>query len=111
MSIKEVTVKVRVCDKCGKEIKGKLKTWVCPGCGKEFCYSCWTKANKPVEKRPRKKKESPVVEKSSIVLRGITWEGNTRQQAVAGFMSQIENGDAVTPEEQAQIDEFLEGGK
>jgi ribosome-binding protein aMBF1 (putative translation factor) len=114
MSVKDKVIKVRYCDKCQKEITGKLKTVVCPGCGDEFCYSCIKAANKPkVEKakRGRPKKENQTQEKTSITLQGITWEGKTRQETVAGFYAQNGPDVVVTPEEQRQIEEYLAGGK
>jgi hypothetical protein len=130
MSVKDKVIKVRYCDKCQKEITGKLKTMVCPGCGDEFCYDCIRKTNKPkVEKPKRGRKErsdkgtrvglpetiakpqglidTPTEEKTSITLRGVTWEGKTRQEAVDGFYK--EKDSATTPEEQGMIEEYLAG--
>ena len=120
MSVKEVTVKVRVCDnpKCNKEIKGKLKTWVCPGCGEEFCYSCWTKANKPVEKakKPRKKKEAAAIvgDGGILIFREKVYSGQPTRQALVDAMRRSlekENAPTFTDEEQVYIEDYLAGGK
>ena len=56
MSIK--TIEIHICDKCEKEIKGRLTTKKCPCCGKEFCLECYEKAN-PGEK-PTRERRKPI---------------------------------------------------
>ena len=52
MSIKKI--EMTVCDKCGKEIKGRLIVHVCPCCGKECCIKCQTAED--ARHKPREKK-------------------------------------------------------
>lgn len=58
MSTKTITI--RVCDCCGKEIKGRLTADTCPCCKQEFCRECFEKANpKPQKEAPATEEERP----------------------------------------------------
>ena len=63
MSVRKV--EIRFCDKCSKELVGRLTYRICPCCGKEICLSCIDKANS--KHKPRKKVEqvSPPVEEGT----------------------------------------------
>jgi ribosome-binding protein aMBF1 (putative translation factor) len=108
MSIKEI----RYCDSCGKEIVGRLIAIPCPCCKKDICMECLDKAKesgspKPVRK-PKEIEQAP--ERYSLVLRGVAWEGPTRQGVVDAFRTQIgeqAQDSLITTEEQAEIDAFL----
>ncbi len=49
MSIKIITSNIRVCDNCGKEIKGRLVAHTCPCCGAEICNGCQQEKDKKVK--------------------------------------------------------------
>ena len=57
MSIKQILV----CDKCGKELKGRLTSRKCPCCGADICLECMEAANK---------KEEPEKPKRKLILSG-----------------------------------------
>jgi hypothetical protein len=102
MSIKTI----HVCDSCNKELKGRLTFKVCPCCNNEICLECWGKSGTPREvKKPDKVTDTPG--KCSISLRGIFWDGDTRQHAVDGFVAQV--GAPISQEEADEIAVFLEG--
>ncbi len=57
------TVILTICDKCEKEITGRLTYKTCPCCGKDVCLACINKEDakhKPREKK--QKKERPLLE-------------------------------------------------
>ena len=52
---------VRFCDKCNKEILGRLTIHTCPVCNADICVSCQEKENarhQPREKKPKAKAEA-----------------------------------------------------
>ena len=53
MSVKTITIVQ--CDKCGKEIKGRLIVKVCPCCKADICLECWSAE----DAKTAKKKEAP----------------------------------------------------
>ena len=49
------------CDKCGKEIIGRLTLHTCPCCSKDICVSCQLKEDNKHKPRERKPKVEPIV--------------------------------------------------
>ncbi len=54
------TIEIRVCDKCNKELVGRLTYRVCPCCDAEVCLACIEKANSKQKPKERKTKEKPI---------------------------------------------------
>lgn len=55
MAIKKI--EVRVCDKCQRELVGRLTYRVCPCCNAEVCLECLEKANKKLMHREKKQEQ------------------------------------------------------
>ncbi len=53
------TIEIRVCDKCNKNLVGRLTYRKCPCCGGEVCLACIDKANAKEKPKEKKLKEKP----------------------------------------------------
>lgn len=112
---RETVIVVR-CDKCHKLITGRLTVKKCPCCQADICLACFgktegkgSKPSKPEPQAPEQQAPEQQPEQFSIRLRGVSWGGPSRQQAVAGFEGQaVTEEHPITPEERGQIDAFLE---
>lgn len=76
MSTKTITI--RICDSCGKEIKGRLIVHTCPCCGKDICVACQeaqdAKDKTPDAPKKLKKKEfvPPVSESDTETTENVS---------------------------------------
>jgi len=64
------TIEIRYCDKCEKEIVGRLTLHTCPVCGKDICVECQEKEDAKHKPRERKAKAEPEPTLGDMRVRG-----------------------------------------
>ena len=77
-----ITKVYTICDKCGKEIKGKLITHKCPCCGADICTNCQSVEDTRQKPKIKIEREAEPLSIHPSALQGVMDEGSKQAPAV-----------------------------